>query len=307
MRAQSASARQPHKLSPSQWAVMAGLLIGFVVVLRGQVTGIKDNGLYATRNFYGVLRLTEEGTDDPYRQGRYMMHGRIAHGFQHFHPDLRRRPTMYYAPESGIGITFRNMPQREHQRVGVIGLGAATLAAYGQPGDFYRFYEINPEVERLARRDFTFLEDCQAEIEVVLGDARLSMEREPPANFDCLILDAFSGDALPTHLITAEALELYKRHLADDGIIALNISNRHLDLERVLTPLAELHGFEYLSILVTQDVETFRSPSHWFIMSKNQEFMSSSAMVNAARGELERYVNLPIWTDQYNNLLHILK
>jgi hypothetical protein len=305
--APSSRPAQPSHLSAGRWAVMAVLLVGLVVVLRGQVTGMKDNGLYATRNFYGVLRLTEEDTDDPYRRGRYMMHGRIAHGFQHFHPDLRRRPTMYFASESGIGITLLNMSPGQGKRVGVVGLGVGTLAAYGKPGDCYRFYEINPEVEMLARRDFTYLSDCQAEHEVVLGDARLSLEREPPGNYDILILDAFSGDALPAHLITAEALEVYKRHVVDDGIIAFNISNNHLDLERVLTPLAELHDYEYLSILATQDVDTFRSPSLWFIMSKNRQFMSSPAMVSAARGDLERYVHLPVWTDQYNNLLHILK
>jgi spermidine synthase len=285
----------------------AALLVALLTVLRGQVTAIKDTGHYATRNFYGVLRLKGEDSLDPLRTGKYMMHGRIAHGFQHTHPQKRDLPTMYYARESGVGITLLNYPRRDALRVGVIGLGTGTIAAYGKPGDLIRFYEINPAVVRLAQEEFTFLSDSAADVDVIIGDARLSMERESACNYDVIVLDAFSGDAIPAHLMTAEAFDLYLRHLTSSGVIACNISNRHLDLERVLAPLAGRAKMEYLSIMVDRDNESFRSPSHWFIMSRNGQLMNSDAMTSAARGDLGRYAHLPVWTDQYNNLFKILK
>ncbi len=217
--------------------------LGLLLVIRVQLAEIGSPRLDARRNFYGTLHLEEEATDNPQRMGLYMYHGRIAHGFQFADPQKRRQPTMYFAVASGAGITLQRYRQEKPIRVGVIGLGAGTLAAYAQPGDYYRFYEINPDVCELARHRFTFLDDCLGTSEVVLGDARISMEMESAQNFDVLVLDAFSGDAIPMHLLTEEAFKVYRRHLKKDGVIVANISNRYVDLVPVIQRVAE--RFEY--------------------------------------------------------------
>lgn len=288
-------------------ACVTATCIGFIAVARSQATALRDPSLAAIRNFYGVLRIKEDTTDDPTRQGRYMFHGRIAHGFQLRDPRRRNIPTMYFAQDSGLGVTLANYPSKGPIRVGIIGLGAGTIAAYGRPDDYMRFYEINPEVERLAREYFTYLEDSEARVDVVIGDARISMERETPQELDVLVLDAFSGDAIPAHLLTMEAFEVYQRHLRPDGVIVANISNRHVDLEPVLSPLAHHYGMESLGFLIGADPELFRSASHWCVMSRNQRFLNDHVVRSAARGDLGAYVQVPIWTDQYNNLFDLLK
>jgi hypothetical protein len=298
----------PHA-ARNRWRPVVALLAfgGLLCVVRGQASSINDRGLIATRNFYGVLRLKEELTDQPERQGRYLFHGRIAHGFQFRDPSKRRVPTMYFDESSGLGVTLRNYPRRGAMHVGVIGLGAGTIAAYGQPGDVYRFYEINPEVERFARQYFKFMQDSLADVEVVLGDARLSMEQEPQQQFDVLVLDAFSGDAIPTHLLTKEAFNIYRGHLKPNGVIASNISNRHLDLVPVLVNLAHDQAMGFHSVVTRQDPDRFRAASQWFLMSANRQFLENEAVVAAAQGELGRYAQVPLWTDQANNLFQILK
>jgi hypothetical protein len=295
---------------PAAWRgrrAMVGVFVGLVVVLRAQAFAMKDVGVVATRNFYGVLRIKEEATSDPQRQGRYMFHGRIAHGFQFRAEDKRHIPTMYFDEQSGLGITLRHFPRTGPLRIGVIGLGAGTIAAYGELGDSIRFYEINPEVYRLAREQFTFLEDCRGDVEVILGDARLSLEREPTQQFDVFVLDAFSGDAIPAHLLTKEAFDIYLRHLKRGGVVAANISNRHVDLAPVLARLAEHYHMESLSFLIDKDEERFRSPSDWFVMSRNRQFMDNPIVRTSAVSQLGRYAWIPMWTDQYNNLFRVLK
>ncbi len=295
---------------PAAWRgrlAMVGVFVGLLVVLRAQAFAMKDVGVVATRNFYGVLRIKEEATSDPQRQGRYMFHGRIAHGFQFRAPDKRRIPTMYFAEQSGLGITLRHFPRTGPLRIGVIGLGAGTIATYAERGDLIRFYEINPEVYRLAREQFTFLEDSRGDVEVILGDARLSLEREPTQQFDVLVLDAFSGDAIPAHLLTKEAFDIYLRHLKRGGVVAANISNRHVDLAPVLARLAEHYHMESLSFLIDKDEERFRSPSDWYVMSRNRQFMDNPIVCASAVSQLGRYAWIPMWTDQYNNLFRLLK
>lgn len=294
-------------ISPRPSIAMGLIGVCLLVVLRGQFVVVLGAGHLAERNFYGVIRTAEDRSDDPAKQGRFMMHGRICHGFQFHDPSKQQVPTMYYAHRSGVGIALDNFPRRGPIRVAAIGLGTGTIAAYGQPGDLYRFYEINPVVERMARDQFSFLEASQADIEVVIGDARISMERSAPGNFDVVVLDAFSGDAIPAHLMTSEAFALYQRHLNEDGVIACNISNRHLDLERVLIPIAKANGMRYVNVLADRDEQLYRSASHWFLMTKNGQFLSSDAVTSAARDEHGTYAHLPLWTDQYNNLFRILK
>jgi hypothetical protein len=283
------------------------VLLGFVYVVRAQLGTVPGTDLVASRNFYGVLRLLEEEDEEGNRLGRSLVHGRTAHGFQFADRARRQLPTTYYARESGVGITLQHYPRRGPIRVGAIGLGAGTIAAYGRPGDLYRFYEINPEVERLAREYFTFLDDTPADVQVVLGDARLSMEREASQQFDVLVLDAFSGDAIPAHLLTREAFDVYRRHLRPEGVIAVHISNRHLDLFPVVAGLAEYLEMESLYFTVSSDGKTHRLASHWYVMSNNRRFMDNELVRGPARGELGTYASIPLWTDQYNNLFRLLK
>lgn len=190
------------------------------------------------------------------RQGnpgsRYLLlqHGRITHGFQLTDPDQRRRITSYYGEQSGVALAIRNFP-RPQKRIGVVGLGTGTTAAFGEKGDYVRIYEINEEVRRIATSHFTFIKDTQAvggKVDVIMGDARLSMEREEPQRFDVLALDAFSSDAIPVHLLTKEAVGIYGKHLAADGVLAVHISNRYLDLEPVVENLAKEFGYERLDL-----------------------------------------------------------
>ncbi len=188
-----------------------------------------------TRGFFGVLKVKRYGTGE--RALLHLLDGRISHGFQFTAAERRSEPTAYFARHSGIGKTLTRPSAA--RRVGVLGLGVGTLAAYGRAGDLFRFYEINPDVADVARTRFTFLADSAAQVEVVLGDARLTLASEPPQRYDVLAVDAFSGDAIPTHLLTREAVDLYVRHLAPDGVLAINTSNRHADLKRVVRAHAE--------------------------------------------------------------------
>ncbi len=297
-----------------QWraGILGTLFVGLLLVVRAQATGFQQASVAATRNFYGVLQVEAAAEQDPERQGRFLIVGRIAHGFQFALPEKRRQPTMYFDEQSGIGITLRNMPRTGPLRVGVVGLGVGALAAYGNAGDYYRFYEINPEVCRLANEYFTFLQDCPAKTDVVLGDARLSLEQElqqgQSHHFDLVVMDAFSGDAIPTHLVTDEAISLYLRHLRPDGVLAINISNHHLDMGPVLDRLCEHHQLDHLRIVIGADSSRYRSASDWWIATKNREFLAQAPLQAAAQGELGQVVaQVPLWTDQYNNLFQILK
>ena len=183
--------------------------------------------IVVSRNFYGVLRVQESGVAEGDRK-RQLVHGNIMHGKQYLDRDLRTLPTSYYTATSGIGRVIEAMhPRRDPIKVGIIGLGAGTIAAYGSKGDVYRFYDINPGVIAIANRDFSYLKDSDATIELPLGDARLKLEREAPQGFDVLAIDAFSSDAIPVHLITKEAVQVYLKHMKPDGVIAYHVTNRY--------------------------------------------------------------------------------
>ena len=196
-----------------RWAVGSLYFLGLLVVIHAQIGAISVGQLASTRNFYGVLSVLEHDSPNTAQRGRALVHGRIMHGFQYSQQPKDRKATKYYAENTGIGLTLRHFPQPGPLRVGVVGLGVGTVAAYGKTGDYYRFYEINPDVGVLAEKYFTYLRDSDARCDVILGDARLMLEREASQDFDVLILDAFSGDAIPTHLLTSEAFAVYLRHL----------------------------------------------------------------------------------------------
>jgi len=225
-------------------APLAAYLVFLGIVMRDMV---KDYRL-VVRNFYGRLSVLDD--DDPRTDpeaARGLIHGVIEHGEQPLRAEYRRLPISYYCPAGGAGIAMRAQPEGMPHRIGLVGLGCGTLAAYGRPGDTIRIYEINPLVVEIAHTQFTYLSDTPARTEIVMGDARLSLEREPAQNFDLLVMDAFAGDSIPIHLITREAFSTYFRHLKREGILAVHISNRHLDLRPVVERAAA--GFGKVALL----------------------------------------------------------
>jgi spermidine synthase len=223
--------------------------------------------------------------------------------------ERRKFITTYYQESSGIGVAIKSRQDRGPIRVGIIGLGTGTIAAYGRRGDVYRFYDIDARVVKLAREEFTFLADSAAKVEVALGDARLTLEREPPQNFDVLAVDAFSSDAIPVHLITKEALGIYLKHMKSDGIVAFHVSNRFLDLIPVVARLAKEQGAH--AVLVNDDPddedESLRSRSDWVLVSRDPAALEREAIVAGGAQEAEDRPEWRTWTDDYSNLIQILK
>jgi SAM-dependent methyltransferase len=264
-----------------------------------------DSTILATRNFYGVLRVQEwdVGTANYHRS---LIHGTILHGTQYVSPELAREPTTYYTQTSGIGRTIESLhPSLRPLKVGIIGLGTGTIAAYGSKGDVYRFYDINPAVIAIARRDFSYLGKSDANIEIALGDARLSMEREAPQGFDVLAIDAFSSDAIPVHLITREALSVYLRHMKPGGIIAFHVTNRYLDLAPVVQQLADAAGLH--AVLVADDGDgALASRSDWVLLSDSEAALANGLIAEVAE-PVTAHPEWRLWTDDFNNVVQVLK
>ena len=257
-----------------------------------------------TRNFYGTLRVKDIGADGEKDAVRRLMHGVIMHGEQFRDPERRREPTTYYGATSGIARAIKAL-EGSAMRVGVVGLGTGTLAAFGRPGDIYRFYEINPQVVDVANREFTFLGDSGASIEHVLGDARLSLEREPPQNYDLLVIDAFSSDSIPVHLITREALAVYLRHMKPGGVIAFHLTNRFLHLAPVVKRIAGEHDLQVA--LIADDAEDSElARTDWVLVTRDQALLERPEIIEYV-SEIESISGLRVWTDDFNNLFQILK
>ncbi len=295
---------------------VAAALIGIVtaggmfITSWSQVPSTAASTKVRVRNFYGVLTVKDYGSSrQPETYTRELLNGRIKHGVQYVDKSRSGWPTTYYNDESGIGVALRHFPADGEMRVGVVGLGAGTIAAYGRPGDTYRFYEINEDVIDIAQTWFTFLGDSRergVDVQLVLGDARLSMEREEPQNFDVLALDAFSGDAIPAHLLTVEAFEVYLKHMQPEGIIAVHISNRYLDLAPIVAALAEHFDFEQVAIHSVDGREAGDASSDWILLTRNEAFLANKDVKKAA-GDDDSEVQPFLWTDQYSNLFRILK
>jgi MFS family permease len=262
----------------------------------------------ASRSFYGVLRVKEYGIVGDESHLRRLVHGAIMHGEQYLHESQRTKPTTYYHPESGIGAALGSLGTRP-ARVGVIGLGAGTIAAYGRAGDVYRFYEIDERVMQVAMREFTYLRDSKAKVELVRGDARLALEREVAQRFDVLAVDAFSSDAIPVHLITREALGVYLKHVVPDGIVAFHVSNRFLDLIPVVARLAQELGVHVVLVRDDPDEEEDprRSRTDWVLVSRDLAALERPAILERKPQEIEDRTHWRTWTDDYSNLIQILK
>ena len=287
-------------------ALLSAALLALGMILWSQAHQADNRTVFRSRNFYGVLTVSEEA-DKPGLNYRKLNHGVTLHGLQFLDPLRADWPTSYYGKESGVGLAFDALPSG-HRRVGLVGLGVGTLAAYARPGDDFSIYEINPEVQRLATSRFTYLARCAGKIAVKLGDGRLSLEREPAQHFDLLVLDAFSGDAVPTHLLTWEAFAIYKRHLKTNGIIAIHITNRYLDLEPVIIPLArELNCQLAIVDLAKSDPDRGVSVCVWVLLAQNKETLDSPAIRQAARPPQVDPAKVPLWTDDFASLFQIVR
>ena len=265
----------------------------------------RQSVIVRTRNFYGVLSVAQLFPDSPDEQLQ-LRHGRILHGTQFTAPNKRRLATGYYTESSGAGIALRHFPRQQQRRIGLVGLGAGTLALYTRKGDKMRIYEINPEIRRLAESYFTYLKDSPAEISIVMGDARLAMERDPPQEFDILLLDAFLGDAIPVHLLTKEAFETYLRHLKPDGVIAVLIDTHHLNFEPVIRRLAAHYDLESIRIDSPPETDEEQGTS-WMLLSRDEEFFNLPPLAGAASPNHLKYDRVRLWTDDYTSLLPLLE
>jgi len=286
-------------------AVLVAALGVSVATLAWRVHTFTEDTVYIERNYYGVLRVKENTTTVADVETRYrsLVHGAILHGEQWLSEKYRRSATTYYKTSSGIGRTllaFEGQPIK----VGIIGLGAGSIAVYADADDTYRFYDINPAVIRVANTWFTYLKDSPGKMETVLGDARLSLEREPPQGFDVLAVDAFSGDSIPVHLITVEAFSEYLRHLKPRGVIAFHVSNRFLDLKPVLLAIAEKQGLEYAYLHETGD--DGGTTSDWVLLTRYKPFILRQEIVEATEPVVPR-PDWQLWTDSYNNLVQVFR
>jgi len=303
-----------HRLKFSVDLLVGISAVSMLIITIFLVNGLFSDSLVAKRNFYGVLRIrqTDIGND---QQVYALMHGITVHGIQFVNPMKRAVPTGYYTESSGVGLAILNHPQRGHgMKIGLLGLGIGTLAAYSLLGDEYLMYEINPAVANLAKGEdgyFTFLQDGKANETIILGDARISLEREfaegQMHQFDVLALDAFNSDSIPIHLLTREAFKLYLDHLAENGIIAAHITNKHLDLLPVLWQLSQHFNLEMVVITTDSDIENGGFPSKWVLLSPDSAVLNNPAITNHA-DSLEGFTtNIRLWTDDYSNLYQILR
>ncbi len=284
-------------------ALWASVSIAMAIVLVMQVQGYQRDSIAMMRSFYGALRVTQSRSIGAQEQ-RTLFHGTITHGSQYLLPPLRSQPTTYYTRRSGVGYALRfccTWPKR----VGIIGLGAGTLATYGVPGDSFRFYEINPQVIQIAQSLFTYLRDSKARIDIIPGDARLSLEAEPPQEFDVLVIDAFSGDAIPVHLLTREAMALYLRHLQPNGILAFHVSNNYLRLAPVVGRLAEAFGYKSFLVETEANTEDLSAASQWVLVTRKHSFIQLLGL-SLAGETVSVPPSLPVWNDDYNNLFQVL-
>ena len=284
------------------WSTASALLLFFAVMLH---TAYAREALVEVRNFYGTLRVKQLTTNQGDTE-RMLLNGTIQHGTQLFAPGLTRTPTTYYADDSGIGLALRNCCEGRPRNIGVIGLGTGTLATYGNSSDHIRFYEINPLVRPIAQNLFTYLRDSPAQISFAEGDARTTLTHETSQNFDVLAIDAFSGDAIPLHLLTIEAIALYKKHLAPNGILAFHVSNQYLNLAPEIAQLANAANMQSKLIESQPDDSLGAYRATWILLTTSQTFFNRPEIANAA-SVVPANSSLRPWTDDYSSILPILQ
>ncbi|HEY1148027.1 MAG TPA: fused MFS/spermidine synthase [Pseudoduganella sp.] len=298
-------AGSPHpRISKESWLKATVFAVTLISILTLGKIFYLDRSQIKLRNFYGTLKVQDlENEAGPHRR---LAHGVIMHGMQLLASDRKRWPTSYYGTASGAGMAVAQGQAGGPQRIGVVGLGAGTMAAYCRPGDYYRFYEINPLVISLARQQFTFLAGCQASVDIVAGDARLSLEREPSQQFDVLVLDAFSGDAVPIHLLTKEAFAIYLRHLKPGGILAVHTSNLHLNLVPVVKLAADQLQLRARRVLSASDAKKLVTPAEWVLISRDPALLQSGQIGKTAE-EIATPKAAQPWTDDYSSVYSIMR
>jgi hypothetical protein len=269
---------------------------------------IKNRGyVVSARNFYGVLRVRDD-PGDQYGPGvRTLIHGTINHGTQLLTPGSGRIPTSYFGPGSGISRAIQALGEKGPIRIGVLGLGAGVTASLTRSGDVIHYYEINPLVVEIANREFGFYGASPAEKHVYMGDGRLVLERLPDENLDLLAMDAFSSDVQPVHLLTTEAYATYQRHLKPDGILAVHISNRYLDLEPIVEQAASRLGWTGIVVTDEGDEQSYYSASTWVLVSPLGRIFEKGVFQDASVNHLRANPKIRAWTDDYSNILQILK
>ena len=286
-------------------------MIVFTAALAGYIIYQKhlddQRFLLSVRNYYGVLRVYDLEDNANQTGSRRLIHGTISHGIQLTDPQERDTPTSYYGPKSGVGRAIRYFEQGPAVRVGVIGLGSGVTAAYGRQGDVFRFYEINPLDFNIASTWFSFLKDCKADQQVLLGDARLTLERQPNQQFDVLAVDAFSSDAIPVHLLTREAFVLYFRHLKRGGILAVHVSNRYLALAPVAARNAADLGKAAIDVSDDGEDEDYLTQSEWVLVAEDRALFNDTLFQATDITPAKAWPGLRAWTDDYSNLIQILK
>jgi SAM-dependent methyltransferase len=281
----------------------AAAMTGFGVWWVAAHSFIVEPRIERVRNFYGVISVEDEFNSD-HEDWRTLYHGSILHGRQYLSPTWRTEPLSYYGNKSGIGLALLTLKDKPDARVGVVGMGTGTVAAYGQKGQVYRFYDINPDIVRFARKHFHFLEDMEKRggtVEVAMGDARLSLEHDPPQHFDAMLLDAFSGDSVPVHLLTREAFEIYQRHMQPDGIIAVHVSNRYLALAPVIEKVAASIGMKTTRVLTEMDEPD--EATDYVLVTNNEAFLKAHP---PELPESAEPVAKTLWTDLRHNLFECL-
>jgi hypothetical protein len=280
--------------------------LGFVALL---IAGAIYTGAYGNlstqRSFYGIYRITNDETG----QYRILFDGSTIHGMQSLAPGRNREPLSYYTRSGPVGQAFEAFSGSEKLRqVAVVGLGAGAIACYATPPEEFTFYEIDPLVEQIARdpRYFTLLRDCSPEVRVVLGDARISLKNTPNRHYGMLVLDAFGADAIPIHLLTREAIQLYLAKLADHGILLFHVSNRYLDLRKVLGNVASDANLVALVETDTTEIQAGKLPSRWIVMARSKEDLGALA-VDPRWIPLKGDPSARVWTDDFSSILTVFK
>ena len=285
---------------------MLGMLFTFILLLMVDLGFKHEEKLERVRNFYGMLAVTEDYDANLAMKYRQLSNGGIIHGMQNLGPALREEPTTYYGHHTGIGKALDSLKDRPDARIGVVGMGAGTVSCYAKSGQTIRFYDINPDVVRVAEKYFTYLDDARkrgAKVEIVIADARLALEREKSQQFDALLLDAFSGDSVPVHLLTKEAFTIYDRHMKPDGIIAVHITNSYLVLAPVIEKIAATIGFKTVRIATESDGD--HDSTDYILVTRNEAFLKATPS-ELLGNEIELNQDVRLWTDRYHNLLRIL-
>lgn len=290
-----------------RWAYAGVIAVASVVAAVTERGGAANERLVASqRNFYGVVAVWEQNVGEPAQQRMALIHGATIHGLQCVQEDKHGLPTAYYGRRSGVGLAIAQLPSAP-RRIGVVGLGVGTIAAYAREGDTIRFYEINPAVREMARSYFTYLADSPARADVVMGDGRLSLERQDDQQFDLLVLDAFSGDSVPLHLLTAEAFQTYLRHLKAGGVLAVHSSGQYLNLPPVVMRLARHFGLAGVCVHDDGDTAAATLPSTWVLLAADAHILDAPPIRQAADPPLTGLDEVSLWTDDYVNPLQLLR